>query len=351
MVTARRSDIHILDATGRTAASRYQIVDGERRPRALPGYNERAMVRTHIVLARIAALVPFAALVFIAACDSASQSPIDAPRDVAVIEDDAAVVPDPCPATASCPVAPGDLTEGGGLKPIDRCAFPLAFDEAQRTNFSTLIDAYPASLQRVTLANIAGDLNRAATKVTRVPAIHRVLQNAWMWQSGDESVTYWTPQGVTGSFDATSSGVVGGRKLVLVSWYYTMANDTGSTVDKGVRIAIVDVTNPAAVAYRFALLVTPTATGFDSVKVHAGGLAWVGDRLYVPITAGGFRVFDLSRILKLTGTADSLGPDGTAFTTRTATPTRFPSSNATRSATRPRAEVLVRRARTAKAHR
>ena len=47
---------------------------------------------------------------------------------------------------------------------------------------------------------------------------------------------------MTGSFDGATAGTVGGRKLVLVSWYYTMANDTGSTVDKGVRIAIADVT-------------------------------------------------------------------------------------------------------------
>jgi hypothetical protein len=255
-----------------------------------------AVIRTLIVLA------------LIASCDSSSQAPTDAPRDVAELHDSA--VADPCPTTPSCPVAPSDLTEGGGLRAIDRCAFPLAFDEAQRTTFSAWIDAYPASLQRVTLGDITGDLNRTATKVATVPGNPPGLQDAWMWQSGDESVTYWTPQGVTGSFDATSSGVVNARKLVLVSWYYTLANDAGSTADKGVRIAIVDVTDPAAVAYRFALLVTPTATGFDAVKVHAGGLAWVGDRLYVPISNSGFRVFDLSRILKLTGTADSLGPDG-----------------------------------------
>lgn len=267
------------------------------------------MVRIHIVVARRAVLAQIAAIAMVAACGGTGPStPIDALHDSDVVND--AAEPDPCPATAACPTAPANLTEGGGLRAIDRCAFPLAFDEAQRESFSALIDAYPAALQRVTLGDIAADLNRAATKVTTVPGNPPGLQSAWMWQSGDESVTYWTPQGVTGSFDANGSGVVNGRKLVLVSWYYTMANDTGSTVDKGVRIAIVDVTNPAAVAYRFALLVTPTASGFDAVKVHAGGLAWIGDRLYVPVTTGGFRVFDLSRILKMTGTADSLGPDG-----------------------------------------
>jgi hypothetical protein len=256
------------------------------------------MVRTFIVLALIS-------------CDGSSSATVDSAIDPdAVVGIDAAAT-DPCAPTVACPVAPGDLVEGGGLRAIDRCAFPLAFDATQRMTFDARIDAYPAALLRVGMADIAADLNRAATKVTSVPGNPPGLRNAWMWQSGDESVTYWIPQGVSGSFDANSSGLVGGRKLVLVSWYYEMANDTGSTVDKGVRIAIADVTNPAAVAYRFALLVSPTASGFDAVKVHAGGLVWIGDRLYVPVTAGGFRVFDLSRILKMTGTADTLGPDGT----------------------------------------
>ena len=45
------------------------------------------------------------------------------------------------------------------------------------------------------------------------------------------------------------------------------------------------------------LLVSPTMQGnvpsFAALKIHAGGLAWIGDRLYVPVTTGGFRVFDL----------------------------------------------------------
>lgn len=257
-------------------------------------------------------LIALLATVSIGACGGSSSGAPDAPEGIdAAVDAPGDGEPDPCPAVAACPAAPADLTMGGGLRAIDRCAFPLAFDPAQKATFSARIDALPAKLARVTMADVATDLNRAATKVTSVPGNPPGLKNAWMWQSGDESVTYWTPQGVTGSFDATPSGLVGGRKLALVSWYYTQANDTGSTVEKGVRIAIADVTNPAAVAYRFALLVSPTAAGgFAAIEIHAGGLAWIGDRLYVPVTTGGFRVFDLSRILKLDGTADSLGPDG-----------------------------------------
>jgi hypothetical protein len=105
---------------------------------------------------------------------------------------------------------------------------------------------------------------------------------------------------------------------VLVSWYYAKENDTGSTVEKGVRIAVVDVTNPADVRYRFALLVEPTgspaAPSFKSVPIHAGGLAWIGDRLYVPQTGTGFRVFDLAHILKVDSLDDRIGYDAASGT-------------------------------------
>ena len=77
--------------------------------------------------------------------------------------------------------------------------------------------------------------------------------------------------------------------------------------------AIVDVTDPAAVRYRFALLVDPVVrdgrSDFDPVAVHAGGLAWFGDHLYVPDTSRGLRVFDLGRILAVDAGADRLGHD------------------------------------------
>ncbi len=77
--------------------------------------------------------------------------------------------------------------------------------------------------------------------------------------------------------------LVDGRRIVLVSWYYTPP--AGSTYEKGVRVAFVDVTTPATPTYRFALLVEPTGTvaapNFVPVTVHAGGLVWFGNLLYV----------------------------------------------------------------------
>ena len=79
------------------------------------------------------------------------------------------------------------------------------------------------------------------------------------------------------------------------------------------RVAIVDVTTRAKVKYRLALLVEPIVkdghTDFAPIKVHAGGLAWFGDYLYVPVTGSGFRVFDLSRILAVGTSLDLMGYD------------------------------------------
>ena len=218
---------------------------------------------------------------------------------------------DPCPAVTACPTAPAGYARGDGPRAIDRCAFLLT-DGATWADSGAIVDAFPAAMRR-TLADVTTDLNRAATTVTQVPGDPPGLTHAFAWQSGDEGVTYWIPQGLTGSFDGHDDGLVAGRKLVLVSWYYERANEPDSPAEKGVRIAIADVTNPSAIAYRFALLVEPVMRDgrpdFAPVVIHAGGLAWVGDLLYVPVTGSGFRVFDLSRMLRVDGTDDLLGYD------------------------------------------
>lgn len=247
---------------------------------------------------------------FIVGCGSDAAPDVDFDPD----DPDAAVderVEDPCPEVVACP-SPGEPVRGSGLTPLDRCAFPLAVDA---TTPSSLIDAFP--LPKLTIGEIASDLNRTAEAVSAatVPGSAPGIRSAFRWQSGDVGVEYWIPQGITGSFDGRADGLVDGNKLVLVSWYYEKELEPDSTAEKGVRIAIVDATDPANIRYRFALLVEPGGTAeqptFTSVPVHAGGLAWIGDRLYIPVTGSGFRVFDLSRILHVDSVDDRIGRDAT----------------------------------------
>lgn len=185
-------------------------------------------------------------------------------------------------APKSCPCPTDMPAQHSGLEAIEPCAFPIAH---------TAVGFAPPDLPVVAIDDL--DFNRTLVTVASVPGTAANVQHAYQWQSGDETVAYWVPQGITGSWDAHHTT----KRLAIVSWYYKQDQDPGSTVDKGVRIAIVDLANNA---YRFALLVEPTATGYAPVKVHAGGLAWVGDKLYVPVTASGFRVFDLAHILQTT---------------------------------------------------
>jgi hypothetical protein len=51
---------------------------------------------------------------------------------------------------------------------------------------------------------------------------------------------------------------------------------------------------------------------FGPVVIHAGGLAWVGDLLYVVDTTRGLRAFDLTRILRVETGVDAIGYDAGA---------------------------------------
>ncbi len=113
----------------------------------------------------------------------------------------------------------------------------------------------------------------------------------YRWDAEDAETEDWYPQGVTGSSDADASGLVASREVHAASWY--------SKRGEGSRISFVDV---GARRYLHALLVRPTGGGsFALVKIHAGGIAWVGDLLYVADTVHGLRVFDASRLLRTPG--------------------------------------------------
>jgi hypothetical protein len=129
---------------------------------------------------------------------------------------------------------------------------------------------------------------------------------SFCWDPGDSKVSYWLPQGVTGSSDADDDGLWGSKRFVAVSWHYDKSA-AGTTVDKGVRVSFVDLNTKK---YRHVLLVEPTRTAtpnYKAVPIHAGGLAWLGHYLYVADTVTGLRVFDMDRILEVSPSQDLIG--------------------------------------------
>jgi hypothetical protein len=156
---------------------------------------------------------------------------------------------------------------------------------------------------------IATGLNRQGpilTASTRpfAPGAPVGYKNGFRWNDGDMSVDYWIPQGMT-------AGVAGDSNVVMVAWHYEP--ESGG---RGVRVSIADVTDmsAASVPYRHALLVEPNAAGdFREVRVHGGGIAWVGHYLYMVETNVGIRVFDLNLIREVNTSdacADAIGSVG-----------------------------------------
>lgn len=174
---------------------------------------------------------------------------------------------------------------------------------------SGLLSGLDAALPNKTVPNVLDSANRTGTACT-APVQHRAA--SFCWQSGDNTVTYWIPQGLSTSADATG-GAYQGRNALLSAWY----DNTTGTGDRGARISFVDMANTTTPKYRHVLLVEPTGTAsapsYKAIDTHAGGLAWYGDKLYVCDTFGGMRVFDMKHILAANNMTDTLigrQPDG-----------------------------------------
>lgn len=170
---------------------------------------------------------------------------------------------------------------------------------------ASLISGLDAALPNVSMQAVVDSGNRDATACS-APAQYRVA--SFCWNSGDAGTAEWMPQGVTTSADALSAGTYEDRRVLMASWYSTAS--TG--IDKGVRISVVDLSDPVTPVYRHILLVEPaTVAGqpsFTPVRVHAGGLAWYGNLLYVVDTFNGFRVFDLDHLWQVsTGDESKIG--------------------------------------------
>lgn len=123
------------------------------------------------------------------------------------------------------------------------------------------------------------------------------------WRLLDSLTLRWWPQGITTSADACDSGAFNGRELVVVSWYAKGIRGR----NPGVRLSFVDVTDRSRPTYRHVLLVEPVSddsTGLVEpcpVRVHAGGIVWFGSTIWVADTYGGFRLFDVGDVVRLSG--------------------------------------------------
>ncbi|MBW5484665.1 hypothetical protein [Streptomyces bambusae] len=200
------------------------------------------------------------------------------------------------------------------------------FTLAERTSnasgrYADLVAGLAGSLRSVTVADVLANANREAGRLSSAPAGVGGFSHGFTWNRGDQDAAEWIPQGITTSADALGAGVwpAGGKRVVLVSWYFETDPDGDKTdnfpIDKGIRVSFVDHTSAAAPKYRHVLLVEPVrATGggytYAPIRKHAGGIMWYGNLLYVVDTYKGLRVFDLEKIFEVgTGRPDVCGRD------------------------------------------
>lgn len=132
---------------------------------------------------------------------------------------------------------------------------------------------------------------------------HKLSTNSQGWKVwptdfNDQGTEKWTPQGITSTADALDAGTYEGKDGWLVSWYQ-------NTPLKSVRITFVDRANDE---YRHVMLVRPHAKdNFTTVPIHAGGIMWYGNTLWVVDTNNGIRVFDMTNIWRVDTDGDGVG--------------------------------------------
>lgn len=194
------------------------------------------------------------------------------------------------------------------LERVPSCGFAMApwpLDKQQARQ--EVLAALRTRLGSLRIEDVLSDLNREGRSGITAQSADRLKNHDWFgfrWNSGDMRVAHWYPQGMTGGSDASASGKVAGRDVVLVSWYHK----TDERPTRGARLSLVDYTDPSDIRYRHLLLVEPTSDAsnpsFGPVEtrsgnaLHVGGIVWYGDRLYVADTTGGLRVFDLTSIFR-----------------------------------------------------
>lgn len=219
---------------------------------------------------------------------------------------------------------------------------PAAADALTLANFQLRPNAYGTALRdradalplvKATVTDVMNDLNRRddddpagigeACEPDAVAGGSTVtIAQSVCFNDGDNATADWYPQGVTTVADMQADQQWGGGyQPVLVSWYDH--NDNADGMVKGVRVSFM---NRDTGAYRHVLLVYPREVSgiidYDSVRVsqdntsgdyttalHAGGIVWYGNHLFVADTARGFRVFDMRRIFDL-GASENGTTDG-----------------------------------------
>jgi hypothetical protein len=150
-------------------------------------------------------------------------------------------------------------------------------------------------------------------------AAHHV--GAWCFDAADQDAgrsldsSDWVPQAIASSNEAAVGGYTG-PSAVAVTWYQPRLDHTAGAMDdpQNDRVTFINaLASGDSATYRHVLLVEPVVQNGKlnllPVKLHAGGVAWYGNILYVASTGGGMRAFDVRRMFAVHTTKRLVGLD------------------------------------------
>ena len=154
--------------------------------------------------------------------------------------------------------------------------------------------------RRVGLDGVLDRLDRTGTW-TDVPG--DAAERGFRWDDRDVETRWWFPQGVTARLDPddpAGDSPSSGRPVLLTRWY---GHGGLGYLLLGSRVSVVDLDPSAAPRYAHVRLVEERrvagAPRLRRVPVHAGGLAWYGDHLFVAASGGGLRIFRPADVQRL----------------------------------------------------
>ncbi|MFE9813762.1 hypothetical protein [Streptomyces sp. NBC_00236] len=230
---------------------------------------------------------------------------------------------------------------------------PADFKLAKGTDLSGLVTKLDAGLPKQGLTELLEQANRPAADcgAAGIYGPDLTVSHRICWKADDDATSKeWVPQAISGvsdaqededwgtsdaepvavgSYDAVNPGrsdYIAGRDNCLESSASDACNE------KGIRVTFF---NQATGKYRHVLLVWPYINSKDHISfdalharegrcnpvivtgcaaqngIHAGGMVWYGNYLYVADTANGLRVFDLRTIMDLNPDNDAAVNDPT----------------------------------------
>ena len=154
--------------------------------------------------------------------------------------------------------------------------------------------------RRVGLDGVLARLDRTG-RWTDVPG--DAAERGFRWDDRDVATRWWYPQGVTARLDPVGSSgdsAASSPPVLLTSWY---GHGGLGYVLLGSRISVVHLDPSGPLRYAHVRLVEERrlvgVPGLRRVPVHAGGLAWYGDHLFVAASGGGLRVFRPADVQRL----------------------------------------------------